>query len=200
MIKNIVFDLGKVLIDFRPENFLEKLKYSSKEVETLTKMIFYGEEWERYNFGDLSLDQVKDEVIKHYPNYVNDIKRIFEHMDYQYILFEMEDTAMYLKELKNEGYHIYILSDLSKDCYEYNKQFDFFQFIDGGVYSFEINSTKPNKKNYRALIDKFNLIPEETIFIDDRINNINAANELGITGILFTNLEEVKQKVDSYKK
>lgn len=200
MIKNIVFDLGKVLIDFRPENFLEKLGYSPKEVETFTKMIFYGEEWERYSCAEVSLNQVKDEVLKHYPAYANAIKRIFEHMDYQYILFEMEDTAMYLKELKNEGYRIYILSDLSKDCYEYNQQFDFFRLVDGGVYSFEINSTKPNKKNYRTLLDKFNLLPEETIFIDDRVNNIHAANEFGITGILFTDLEEVKQKVNLYKK
>lgn len=50
------------------------------------------------------------------------------------------------------------------------------------------------------MLDKFDLIPEETIFIDDRLNNINTANEFGIKGILFTNLEEVKQKVDLYKK
>lgn len=201
MIKNVVFDLGKVLVDFRPEYFLEKLEYSPKEIERFTKIIFYGEEWERYNCcADVTLDQVKDEVLTHYPIDANDIKRIFEHIDYQYILFEMENTAMYLKELKNEGYRIYILSDLSKDCYEYNQQFDFFQFIDGGVYSFEISSTKPSKKNYKTLLDKFDLIPEETIFIDDRLNNINTANEFGIKGILFTNLEEVKQKVDLYKK
>lgn len=130
MIKNVVFDLGKVLVDFRPEYFLEKLEYSPKEIERFTKIIFYGEEWERYNCcADVTLDQVKDEVLTHYPIDANDIKRIFEHIDYQYILFEMENTAMYLKELKNEGYRIYILSDLSKDCYEYNQQFDFFNLL-----------------------------------------------------------------------
>lgn len=54
----------------------------------------------------------------------------------------------------------------------YNKQFKFFDYITGGVYSFEIGTTKPNKNNYKVLLEKYNLIPEETIFIDDRLNNI----------------------------
>lgn len=200
MIKNIVFDLGGVLIDFKPEVFLEKLGYNPKEVEYFTKIIFYGKEWDNYNASKLNANQTKNELIQHYPQNVMDIQKIFDNINYKYILFEIKNTVEYLKELKNEGYHIYILSDLSKDSYEYNKQFNFFQYIDGGIYSFEINSTKPNKNNYQTLLNKFNLIPTETIFIDDRLNNIEAANEFGIIGILFTNLNEVKQKINLCKK
>lgn len=107
----------------------------------------------------------------------------------------MKDTTNYLKELKNKGYAIYILSDLSIDSYNYNKQFDFFNDVIGDVYSFEIGSTKPNKKNYETLLSKYNLIAKETIFIDDRLDNIQAANTFGIHGIQFTSLEDVKKQI-----
>ena len=196
--KNIVFDLGGVLIDFKPEIFLEKLGYNIEEVEYFTKIIFYGEEWDKYNSSNSI--ETRNELIKKYPKYSSDIEKIFDSIDYNYILFEIRDTAEYLKELKSKGYNIYILSDLSIDSYNHNRTFDFFKYIDGGVYSFEINSTKPNENNYKVLLDKFNLNPKETIFIDDRLINIEAANKFGITGILFTNLAEVKEKVRLYLK
>lgn len=112
----------------------------------------------------------------------------------------MKDTSNYLKELKDKGYNIYILSDLSIDSYNYNKQFKFFDYITGGVYSFEIGTTKPNKNNYKVLLEKYSLIPEETIFIDDRLNNIEAANDFGIHGIQFTTLNKVKEEINKLEK
>lgn len=198
MVNNFVFDLGGVLIDFKPEVYLEKLGYKEEEVKYFTEIVFYGEQWNKYNSSKLDANQTKNELIICYPEYANDIQKIFDSMDYHYILFEMKDTIEYLKELKNKGYHIYILSDLSRDSYVYNKQFEFFKYIDGGVYSFEINSIKPNKKNYEILLEKYNLNPKETIFIDDRLNNIKTANELGMIGILFKNLNEIKQEISVY--
>ena len=107
----------------------------------------------------------------------------------------MKDTANYLKDLKDKGYNIYILSDMNADSYKYNIKFNFFNYVDGGVYSFEIGTTKPNKNNYLTLLKKYNLVPEETIFIDDRLENVNSADNYGIHGIQFTTLEEVKKKV-----
>lgn len=196
--RNIVFDLGGVLIDFRPQIFLQKLGYNPKEVEIFTKIVFCGEEWNQYNQSNLNSIETKNELMKNYPEYSNDINNIFNKMDYNYILFENENTSNYLKELKFKGYNIYILSDLSQESYEFNQKFDFFQYVDGGVYSFEINSTKPNENNYKVLLDKYSLTPKETIFIDDRLINVEAANEFGIKGILFTTLDEVKNKISLY--
>lgn len=195
---NIVFDLGKVLIDFRPEVYLKYLGYNNYQINHFSNIIFYGKEWDKYNSSQYDLNQTKYELIKNHPNFANDIEKIFKYIDFKYILFEMKDTSSYLIELKNKGHNIYILSDLSEECYEYNQKFNFFNYIDGGVYSFEIHSTKPNSKNFEVLLDKFNLIPEETIFIDDRQTNIDASNRVGIKGILFTTLQEVKEKVKLY--
>ena len=101
--------------------------------------------------------------------------------------------------MADRGYNIYILSDLSKDCYNYNRKFNFFRFTKGGVYSFKIGSVKPSMNNYYTLLRKYNLVAEESIFIDDRKNNIDAANSIGIHGILFTDIESLKTKMSKYE-
>lgn len=200
MIKNIVFDLGGVLIDFKPERYLEHIGFSEEDINLFTKIIFYGKEWNEYNSSKLNVKQTEENLIKNYPQYSDKIKKIFDNIDYKYILFEMKDTSNYLKELKDKGYNIYILSDLSIDSYNYNKQFNFFDYVIGGVYSFEIGTTKPNKNNYKVLLEKYNLIPEETIFIDDRLNNIEVANNFGIYGIQFLTLDSIKEEIKSLEK
>lgn len=200
MIKNIVFDLGGVLIDFKPEKYLEHIGYSEEEVSFFTTMIFWSSEWSEYNSSKHDDRRTKENLIKRNPQYASEIENIFNKIDYQYILFEKKDTVHYLKELKSRGYHIYLLSDLSIDSYNYNKQFDFFNDIIGGVYSFEVGSTKPNKKNYETLLSKYQLIPEETIFIDDRLENVKAADNCGIHGIQFTTLEDVKEQITILEK
>ena len=195
MIKNIVFDIGGVLVDYLPKRYLKHIGLSDEEAELFNNIIFWGKEWFEYNSDNIDVNEMKEILLKNYPQYANKIDKIITNIDYNYILFEKYDTAQYLKQLKNEGYKIYLLSDLSLDSYNFNKKFDFFNYIDGGVYSFEVGSTKPNEINYKTLLNKYSLIPNETIFIDDNINNINAGNKLGIIGILFTNLKQVKEEL-----
>ncbi len=106
------------------------------------------------------------------------------------------DTVEFLKELKKQGFKIYILSNLSEDTYKFVSQFNFFNFVDGGIYSYELHICKPDKEIYKKLLEKYNLEAKETIFIDDIFDNIKSANELGINAIQFTTLDEVRQKVN----
>jgi putative hydrolase of the HAD superfamily len=148
-----------------------------------------------YNANKYSFEELKQLLLNNNPEIREKLDEIITNIDYHYILSEKTDTANYLKELKKQGYNIYVLSDLSKESLVYNKEFDFFEFVDGGVYSFEVGSNKPNENNYKTLLNTYNLIPGETIFIDDNINNTNAANNLGIIGIQFTSLDKVKEEI-----
>lgn len=195
MIKNIVFDLGGVLIDFNEKNYLQKIGLNKDDVLLFSKIIFHSSDWGDYNTSKYNLLETKNNLIKKYPTYTQKINYIFDSLDFKYILFEIKDTAKYLIELKKENYNIFVLSDASKDCYEYFKKFEFFKFVDGAVYSFEVGSNKPNGKNYTTLLNKYNLIPEETIFIDDKLENIEMAKNFNIHAILFTNLEDLKNKI-----
>ncbi len=198
MIKNIVFDLGGVLIDYKPERYLEHIGYSKEEIKLFTKIIFYGEEWDEYNSSKYSILETKQRLIQRYLEHINKINEIFNNIDFKYILFEIKDTAKYLKELNDRGYNIYILSDSSIESHNHNKQFNFFNYIKGGVYSFEIGTTKPNENNYKTLLEKYKLIPEETIFIDDKKCNVEVANNFGIHGIRFTVLDKLKKELEQY--
>ena len=196
MIKNIVFDLGGVLVDFNPKRYLDHIGLSSEEADFYSKII-WGKEWMDYNANKYSFKELKQLLINNNPEYREKLNEILTNIDYHYILSEKTDTAEYLKELKQKGYNIYVLSDLSKESLIYNKEFDFFEFVDGGVYSFEVGSNKPNENNYKTLLNTYNLLPNETIFIDDNINNIDAANNLGIIGIQFTDLNKVKEEISN---
>lgn len=195
MIKNMVFDLGGVLIDFNEKNYLQKIGLNKDDVLLFSNIIFHSSDWGDYNTSKYNLLETKNNLIKKYPTYTQKINYIFDNLDFQYILFEIKDTAKYLIELKKKNYNIFVLSDASKDCYEYFKIFEFFKFVDGAVYSFEVGFNKPNEKNYTTLLNKYNLIPEETIFIDDKLENIDMANKFNIHAILFTNLEDLKNKI-----
>ncbi len=196
MVKNIIFDLGGVLIDFNPENYLRYLGFDEDDIKLFSKIVFKGKEWSMCDSGKYTIFQVEEKLLKDYPQYNQKLRSIFRNLDYNYILFEKEETSNYLKELSYRGYNIYILSDLSKDCYEYNRKFNFFKYTKGGVYSFKIGSTKPSMNNYYTLLKKYSLVARECIFIDDRKNNIEAAESIGIYGILFTDLESLKNQID----
>ena len=85
------------------------------------------------------------------------------------------------------------MSNISIDSYEYVSSYDFFNYIDGGVYSYEVKVSKPNELIYKILLQRYNLVPEETIFIDDSLKNIEAAEKLGINGVQHIDLKQTQR-------
>ena len=118
--------------------------------------------------------------------------------DWVKLLILKEDVAEFLEELKEKDFRIYILSNLSRESYEYIKKYDFWQKVDGSIFSFEEKMCKPERKIYETLIQKYNLIPEETIFVDDMKENIDVAESLKMNGIVFQNLKQVEMEIETY--
>lgn len=196
MIKNIVFDLGGVLVDFKPQILLKHLGFNEIETTFYTNAIFYSEEWGKFNCSILDDKQVREEIINKNKVYEERINYIFDNLDYNYLLFERTKTSKFLESLKEKGYNIYLLSDLSKYSFEYNSSMSFFKNVKGGIYSFEVGTIKPDDNNYKRLLGDFNLVADETIFIDDHEENVQKAEEFGIHGVVYTTLEEVVEKVN----
>ena len=98
-------------------------------------------------------------------------------------------TKPLLKKLKQDGYKIYYLSNLGKWHFEKMVDtgvIDFLDLFDGGIVSYQVNMSKPDPKIYKALLNKYKIIPESALFIDDRYENIMAAELLGIHGLVMT--------------
>lgn len=197
MIKNIIFDLGGVLIDFNPENYLKHIGLNEEEAKLFKKLIWGSEEWAKGDRGDINYKQITDSICEHNPKYALKLRYVLENKDNSYILSENPENCKYFKELKDRGFKVYFLSNVNQVDLKYDKEnFSIFKLIDGAVYSCEVNFIKPEKRCYEILLEKYNLIPEECIFIDDNLTNVDVANSIGIKSVYFNNLDEAKQKIE----
>lgn len=196
MIKNIVFDLGRVMVDFDPVAYLRGFGYPEQTVQALHEIVF-GHDWYLHDRGDYrTIEDLRAALVKKYPEREAELTAVLRG-DWVKIHYLKTDTADYMAELKRRGYGIYILSNLSVESYEFIRQYDFFRIPDGGVFSYQENACKPEEKIYRVLLDRYGLVPEETVFLDDNPDNIAEANRLGIHGVLFTDLAAAKAETEA---
>lgn len=186
MIKNVVFDIGNVLIKFRPLEFL-KGKYKDKKlVQELYKLIFKSDEWIMLDRGTITEEDAEDNFCKRSPQNQAYIKEVIR--DWHAMHVPIEGTVEILKMLKKSGYRIYLLSNYHKKAFKIvQERFEFLKRVDGKIISSEVKLLKPEEEIYNLLLKTYNLKPKETIFIDDTLVNIQMARELDINGICFKN-------------
>jgi len=197
-IKNIVFDLGRVLIKFEPKEYIEENVPEEKR-EDFYNGIFGSTEWLMFDRGTLSYEDAKKIFKERVPEVDKQIDRLFD-TDLFEILQPIEENVKLLPELKKK-YNLYILSNFHQPAFEHIfKKYDFFRLFDGHTVSCYYYLLKPEKEIYDTLIDKFNLIPEETVFIDDTKVNIDACEKKGIRGIHLPDYTELKQKLEEFLK
>lgn len=182
MLKNIVFDLGGVVVAHNEESFAEKLGEFFSFVFG-PDMRCVPSFWVDYDLGVRTIDETAASVAEYRKCSVEEAK---QNMLYAISLQEeVEPTVQLIKELKEQGYKLYVLSNMSKEYIEFLRKLPVFDYFDDQVVSCEINLGKPDKKVYEYLLSHCNLNAAETIFIDDRYDNVEAAAELGITPFHF---------------
>jgi HAD superfamily hydrolase (TIGR01509 family) len=185
MIKNIVFDLGNVLLSFVPSEYLIKKNYPAKIKNTILRDIFQSTEWKMLDNGDITVPEAIESIAAK-----SSLKR--EEIDYVFnfrrdIMFPLDDNARLLPELRKQGYKLYYLSNFPLDVFEEIKNdFYFFRHFDGGIISAEVRISKPDIRFYEYLIGKYSLNPSESLFIDDIEENVRAAEKAGMKA-MFTN-------------
>ena len=181
MIKNIVFDLGNVLVRFDTESFLNG--YSDTEKELFYKEIYRSDNWLRFDNGDLTEDELTDTVCSHIPEcYRDDAKKLIRWYDLTSQIDGMERIVTLLKEC---GYKIYLLSNTSEAFYRYCKRFPVLKHFDGLFISADHHMLKPDARIFNKFCETFSLTPSECVFIDDTEANVNGAKNVGFEGIVF---------------
>ena len=191
MIKNIVFDLGNVLVKWVPENFIKD--YSEEEKELFRKEIYYSENWLRLDRGELSEDELWKLICGRVPEqYYADVKKLIRWYDMSSQIEGIEDLV---RRLKNQGVKLYILSNTSKVFYRYKELFPVIKLFDGAFISADHGVLKPDKQIFRLFCEKFSIIPSECVFIDDTAVNVKSATEMGFAGIVFSgDVKELKNE------
>ena len=190
MIKNIIFDIGGVFFDDSKLN-IEKLL--NKNCDYIYKTA-YGNGFIKSLLGEISVQQ-----------HINSLKNEKDFKDIKYILEKenliksyplMKENFEYIKHLKNKGYQLFLLTNITEDSFNYiNDLIDINKLFDGGVYSYQEHLIKPNHEIYNLLINRFNLNKEETIFFDDKEKNVKAAMEIGIKSFVFTSIEDIENSL-----
>lgn len=199
MIKNIIFDVGMVLISYDNDTLMDSLGYDKKTQETVKKAMFENKLWDEGDRGAYSTEELLSKFIANAPNYEQHIRKAYDTVAENMHLFSY--AVPWVKELKQRGYKLYILSNYSEKIYSQTKEkMRFLDYTDGEIFSYMYKVIKPEKKIYDILLEKYSLVPEECVFLDDREDNIAMAKSFGIHGIVFKNYEQAKRDLDELLK
>ncbi len=177
--KNIVFDLGRVVFAHRPEYRSEERKRFFSYVSESPMPQF----WVDYDKGVSSLQKVAEDLAAYRNVEVKYAREMIEQsIEWQSTI---EPTAELIRDLKAAGYKLYVLSNMSHEFIAYLRQKEVYAYFDGEVVSCEEGVVKPAPAIYRTLIDRYSLDVEQTMFIDDRRENVEVAASFGITPFHF---------------
>ena len=184
-IKNIIFDLGNVLVSTN----MEDLMAVDSDIPN-DKINYIMSQWYKDEDDPIGLDEFKSIIPDRLKEASKFIPKLFEYNIRCVNPFDY--TIPLIDKLKAAGYNVYFLSNWSKWSYELldkYRKFDFLEKMNGGVWSWQTGCMKPNERIYRILLNKYKLNPEECVFFDDLKDNVEAANGVGIKGFLFDRLD-----------
>ena len=196
-IQKVIFDVGQVLVKFNPRNLFIKILKDEEKVDFFLKNICT---WEWHIQQDLIYDTSKaaGPVIKKYPEYKEAIEAFYGRFLEMIDSVHQENVNLALK-LKQKGYPIYLLSNFPGDQFEkYRLQNSFLDEFDDRIISGDVGLAKPDIKIYQLAIKKFNLNPEESLFIDDKIENTRGAEQVGIKTIQLQKPEDLDKEIRKF--
>ena len=184
-VKNVVFDLGQVLLKYDWEGYLHSSGYEGELFEIIADAIFRNQDWVTGDAGTVTPEEWGQLFVENAPEYEADIRKVFSGI--RNTISQFPYVKRWIDLLKKEGYRLYFLSNYSEKLHKDTvHHMDFMEEFDGGIFSYEVKCIKPDLKIYELLLEKYHLNPEETIFYDDRKENVDAALKLGIKAKIFT--------------
>ena len=196
MIRNIVFDMGNVVIRFDPSYFLDREGITDPDDRKLVmNELFQSVEWAQMDAGTLTEKTAEPAILARIPDRLKDsVRELLYSWAYPRDMIPgMEDL---IRRLKDAGYGIYLLSNASAGQHDYWPRFSVSSFFDGKLISCDVKTVKPCPEIYGMFTERFGLNPRECIFIDDAIANVAAAIACGWKGIVFHgDAQELEEKL-----
>lgn len=202
MIKNLIFDFGKVLVDYDFDSFFKSYIPNAERCQAVTSILYNERVQQILDREDKPFDELMEEIISNNKEYEPEIRYFMAHYP-DVVKGEMEGMSDLLKQLKSEGYKFYGLTNWCNKVHQTMAQYEIFRLLDGYIISSEEKVIKPEPEIYHRLFNKYNLKPEECIFADDRVENIVGARNVGMDGIIFVDAvqyeKELRQLISKYQ-
>ncbi|WP_300788773.1 HAD family phosphatase [uncultured Acetatifactor sp.] len=194
MIRNIIFDIGNVLTDFRWKEFLEDKGFDEAMVKRIAKASVQSTVWNEIDRGVWSMEELMQAFIRQDPEIEEELRRAYD--DITGMVTKRAYAIPWIQELREKGYRVYYLSNFSEKAYEdCADALDFLPYTDGGILSYREKLVKPDPEIYRRLLSRYSLEAQESVFLDDTAMNVEAAERLGIHGICFRTKEQAEEEL-----
>lgn len=194
MIKNLIFDFGKVLVDYDFEAFFRRHIPDEQRCLAFAPILYNEKIQQLLDREEKPFDEIMEDIISQNKEFEHEIRTF---VDLYPTIVTEEVPGMYdlLTRLKGEGYRLYGLTNWCSKVYITMEQFPIFKLLDGQVISSEEHVIKPEPAIYQCLFERYNLKPEECVFADDREENIEGGKALGMDGIVFTDAVQYEREL-----
>ena len=195
LIKNAIFDMGNVMSIYDPESYLNGFVDRPEIVQAVLRELFGGPEWKMLDAGSITEKEAVTRVKARIPQYAAEVS--FAMKNWHCMLTVMPGMTDIVSDLKEKGLKIYLLSNTSLRFYRYYKNVEVFRLFDGFIISAKEKLVKPDPAIFRRACERFRLLPEECLFVDDMRENINSAGGIGMIGHRFAGAEELRTYLKS---
>ena len=194
MIKNLILDFGKVLVDYDYFVVIDRFFASHEEAEKFYVHLMDDKWNERLDREDRTFEQIIADMQEAMPQWHDEIQQFGDHYT-EFVLGEMDGMYDLLTKLKAEGYHLYGLTNWCSRVHDTMKQYHIFNLLEGRIVSSEEHVVKPEREIYEITCRKLGLNAEECVFADDKIENIEAARAYGMKGIWFKDATQYEREL-----
>lgn len=193
--ENIIFDVGKVLVKYEWEKYLDGFGFPKEERDKLAKVVFQSKTWDERDRGSEEEEYYIEQMIKEAPEYADDIREVMRRSGETIEMMDYAET--WIRYLKDKGYHIYILSNYSTYMLEKTQdELTFLKYADGAIFSCQVKQIKPEPAIYQTLLNRYHLDPEKSVFLDDRAENCERARKEGIHAIQFESFKQAAAELE----
>lgn len=203
MIKNIVFDMGKVLVHYDADKVCSHFISDGEEKKRVCTSVFVSPEWLLLDMGVISEEEaLKKMCARLSSEHEKEMAALCLAHWHEYCMWPWKEMGEFVKELKEKGFGIYLCSNASVRLLQcYKEVIPGISYFDGVLFSAEVLCMKPQKEMYRHLFERFQLKPEECFFIDDLKLNIDGAKACGMDGHCFEDgdLERLREVLKEKK-
>lgn len=189
MIRTIIFDIGNVLTAFGWRDFMASFGFDPETEAKVCRATVESPFWCECDRGVLNDEEILNGFIRNDPSVEKELRRVYT--DLHGIVTRLDYAIPWIRDLKQKGYRVLVLSNFSEKGWKENQDaLDFMEYVDGGIISYRERLIKPDPAIYRLLLDRYGLKAEECVFLDDTADNVKAAEDMGMSGIVFKNREQ----------
>ena len=197
MIKNVVLDIGNVLVSFYPDIYISQFITKKGEIDYYEQICFKSAEWKCGDLGTKTRGEIIDAICEKYPADAEKVREIMANCD-DMLRVSKKNTDL-IKRLKAAGVGVYYLSNTNEHAFEFmTSTYEVFSYMDGGIASYRDGVIKPSADIFELFLSRYGKTAEECVFVDDMPQNVDGAKAVGLHGIVLKNIDDLEYELCKY--